>query len=99
MWTPFTGQRARKVDDGTFAGVVGKGWLAVMSVAPEASDRGQVDHPPKSVGEHRQPPDLLRQQEDGAHVQVHDLVPSAQRVVDGGRAPCGAGVVDEDVYL
>ena len=41
----------------------------------------------------------LAQQKVAAHVQVHHLVPGFYGVVFGGRAPGGAGVVDQNVHI
>ncbi len=63
-------------------------------------DRADVDHA-RRVGRGRRLLELReqrpRQVEDGLHVERQHLVPGGVRILGEGRAPVGAGVVDQHV--
>src|SRR5258706_6503421 len=97
VMAPFGGEGAREVHQAALRRVVGDGAHDARILAHQAGDRSHVDHAAPARGNHRFPAEVLREHEDARQVQVDELVPGVERMLFGGRAPGGAGVVDEDV--
>mmetsp|Transcript_21087 Transcript_21087/g.81837 ORF Transcript_21087/g.81837 Transcript_21087/m.81837 type:complete len:357 (+) Transcript_21087:2512-3582(+) len=93
---PLAGQGPREVHRRALAGVVGNG-LHRTQVARQAGDGGHIDDAARTARDHAGLGHGLREQEEAADVEVHDLVPGLERMLLGRGAPGGAGVVDEDV--
>ena len=94
---PFRRQRAGEVDHRAFGRVVSDG-LHALRVAVQPGNGGDVDDAPALVRNHAVFGEVLAQNEIAAHIEVHHLVPGRHRVVFGGRAPAGPGVVDQNIY-
>ena len=96
--TPFDGERLGEIDDRTLGGIVGdRLHVQIGAVTAEACDGGDIEDAPILRGDHGKTTDLAAEHEDRSDIQVHDLVPGVERIVFRRRAPCGAGIVDENL--
>ncbi len=95
---PLRGEGAREADDPALRGVVAdRAGTAGIAAADHPQHGRDVDDPAAAARHHAAAADFLGCHEHRGEVEVDHLLPRLERVVEHVRAPCRAGVVDQDV--
>src|SRR5664279_5995954 len=97
MAPPISCERTREIHHRTLAGVIGD-LLYLACAAKKANNRRKIDDTAVAVWNHRLFPYPLAEQKECPNVDVHQLVPSIDGMINSGSAPRRARIVYQNIH-